>query len=82
MSFAAGVEQAMAQLSTLRVVRTEALVCLEAMCAQKLTENHFHRLMEHLPEMVLNVKQALAQARTFGFLILNIVSYFMFLIII
>eukprot|EP00904_Undaria_pinnatifida_P013350 jgi/Undpi1/9145/HiC_scaffold_26.g11603.m1 len=54
---------AMAQLSTLRVVRSEALVCLEAMCAQKLTEKHFHRLMEHLPEMVLNVKQALAQER-------------------
>lgn len=62
-TFTAVVEQAMAQLSTLRVVRSEALVCLEAMCAQKLTEKHFHRLMEHLPEMVLNVKQALAQAR-------------------
>ncbi|CAM9842682.1 unnamed protein product, partial [Laminaria digitata] len=57
---------AMAQLSTLRVVRSEALVCLEAMCAQKLTEKHFHRLMEHLPEMVLNVKQALAQASNQG----------------
>lgn len=68
MPFAAGVEQAMAQLSTLRVVRSEALVCLEAMCAQKLTEKHFHRLMEHLPEMVLNVKQALAQASKFVFL--------------
>lgn len=62
-TFTAVVEQAMAQLSTLRVVRSEALVCLEAMCAQKLTEKHFHRLMEHLPEMVLSVKQALAQAR-------------------
>ena len=58
----AAVDQAMAQLSTLRVVRSEALVRLEAMCALKLTEKHFHRLMEHLPEMVLNVKQALAQA--------------------
>lgn len=52
----------MAQLSTLRVARSEALVCLEAMCAQKLSEKHFHRLIEHLPEMVQNVKQALAQA--------------------
>ncbi|CAM9430764.1 unnamed protein product [Pylaiella littoralis] len=52
---------AIAQLSTLRVARTESLVCLEAMCSQKLSEKHFHRLLEHLPEMVQNVKQAVAQ---------------------
>ncbi|CAM9327631.1 unnamed protein product [Ectocarpus fasciculatus] len=52
---------AIAQLSTLRVARSESLVCLEAMCSQKLSEKHFHRLLEHLPEMVQHVKQALAQ---------------------
>eukprot|EP00752_Nemacystus_decipiens_P008991 g8026.t1 len=52
---------AIAQLSTLRVVRSESLVCLEAMCSQKTSEKHFLRLLEHLPEMVQNVKQALAQ---------------------
>lgn len=52
----------MGQLSTMRAVRSEALVCLESMCSQKLSETHFHRLLEHLPEMVNNVKQALAQA--------------------
>eukprot|EP00903_Cladosiphon_okamuranus_P010030 g9512.t1 len=52
---------AIAQLSTLRVARTESLVCLEAMCSQKPSEKHFLRLLEHLPEMVQNVKQALAQ---------------------
>ncbi|CAN0386324.1 unnamed protein product, partial [Ectocarpus fasciculatus] len=31
------------------------------MCSQKLSEKHFHRLLEHLPEMVQHVKQALAQ---------------------
>lgn len=38
--------------------------------------------MEHLLETVLNVKQALAQANTFRFLIINSVSYFMFLTLI
>ena len=57
--------QAIAQLSTLRVARSESLVCLEAMCSQKPSEKHFLRLLEHLPEMVQNVKQALAQVRPY-----------------
>ena len=48
---------------TVRDVRHEALVCLEAMCSRKLSEAHFERLLEHLPDMVQSVKQALAQAR-------------------
>ncbi|CAM9155225.1 unnamed protein product [Ascophyllum nodosum] len=55
---------AMAQLMTVRDVRHEALVCLEAMCSRKLSEAHFERLLEHLPDMVQSVKQALAQARS------------------
>lgn len=54
----------MAQLSNARVARSEALVCLEAMCSQKLSKAHFMRLLEHLPQIVSDVKQALAQACT------------------
>ncbi|CAM9540760.1 unnamed protein product, partial [Hapterophycus canaliculatus] len=52
---------AIAQLSTLRVARSESLVCLEAICSQKLSTKHFERLLEHLPEMIQTVKQSLAQ---------------------
>lgn len=53
----------MAQLSNARVARSEALVCLEVMCSQKLSEAHFQRLLENLPNIVTDVKNALAQVR-------------------
>lgn len=65
----------MAQLSNARPARSEALVCLEAMCSQKLSEQHFNRLLEHLPIMVSDVKRALAQARGLMFVIGEKITY-------
>ena len=67
--------QAIAQLSTLRVARSESLVCLEAMCSRRSAEKHFLRLLEHLPEMVQNVKQALAQVNPHPFAVVDVVSF-------
>lgn len=67
--------QAIAQLTTVRELRNEALLCLNAMCAIKLPRERMYVLMETVTKIVDAVKHALAQVGRGGHRMLSISIY-------